>query len=281
MRSNPWKNNKAFTLVEMLVVVVIIIILVGLLLPVIKGARSRGRDVLCKNNLKQLQVGAMSVAIGGDGTLPYSRTTEKLYNVACPHGQVNKWCLNQTGWIHWFSYTPHGNSAAPGQVRWWGGRGLECITNGALWAYVKSTKAYACPEWLLPGVCGSKDPSGGTLTFNSTNNPPWRCYVMNDQVSGVNIGNIEASKYLMFTEESNTNWLKTTQIAETNLMSSTAGNQYQAWDGSLTCTAAPGRLYPVENIGLYHNKKANAVFVDGHIETLAWQVTTNAAAGRW
>jgi prepilin-type processing-associated H-X9-DG protein len=276
----------------MLVVVVIIMILVGLLLPVIKGARARGRDVLCKNNLKQLQVGAMTFAVSGDGDLPYSKSVEKWDTLPCPHGNANTWRLDDSGWIAWFNYTCHhdtGNFNAantlPGEVNWWGGRGLQCITNGSIWAYVKSTKAYSCPEWLLPGVCGSKDPKGGTLTFNSTNNAPWFCYAMNSQVSGVNIGTIEGSKYLMFTEVGNTNWLGATQISERNMMTDLSGKsaraEWAAWDSSFTCTLVAGQAYPYENIGLYHNKKANAVFVDGHIEVLTWQVTTNAAAGRW
>jgi prepilin-type N-terminal cleavage/methylation domain-containing protein len=57
---------RAFTLIELLVVIAIIGVLVALLLPAIAAAREAGRNVACKNNLRQFGVG-MNVYADNNG----------------------------------------------------------------------------------------------------------------------------------------------------------------------------------------------------------------------
>lgn len=60
-------DQRAFTLVEMLVVIAIIVLLVSLLSPALQGAMSAARSIRCKNGLKQLGAVNQQVALDHDG----------------------------------------------------------------------------------------------------------------------------------------------------------------------------------------------------------------------
>jgi len=63
---------RAFTLIELLVVIAIIAMLVALLLPALKQAKEKGRQIVCVGNQKQLGVAMMMYAGDYNGSLPYA-----------------------------------------------------------------------------------------------------------------------------------------------------------------------------------------------------------------
>ena len=66
-------SNKHFTLIELLVVISIIAILTSILLPVLQDAREKGRQAVCKSNIKQIFIAINLYADDNKGTLAQSR----------------------------------------------------------------------------------------------------------------------------------------------------------------------------------------------------------------
>ena len=72
----PWRRGTArvarFTLIELLVVIAIIAILASLLLPALKQAKDRARELQCVSNQKQITLGILMFAEEHDGRTPGS-----------------------------------------------------------------------------------------------------------------------------------------------------------------------------------------------------------------
>lgn len=71
-RAAGTRETRGFTLIELLVVIAIIAMLMGILVPVLRKVREQGKDVVCRNNMRQIGLAANFYADHYDLFIPRS-----------------------------------------------------------------------------------------------------------------------------------------------------------------------------------------------------------------
>lgn len=115
--SKGQQSNAGFTLVELLVVIVVIAVLVALLLPSLGVAKARAQSANCMNNLRQLQL-----AFHGYSTDEQDRIASNF---------ADRTRSGQDSWVR-------------GNVQSFSDDYEKDITEGALYAQIKSVSVYRC-----------------------------------------------------------------------------------------------------------------------------------------
>jgi prepilin-type N-terminal cleavage/methylation domain-containing protein/prepilin-type processing-associated H-X9-DG protein len=116
-------RQRAFTLVELLVVIAVISILAALLLPVLSNAKEQAKNVSCKNNLKQLQ---LCVEL-------YSDDFNNFFPPNCDIDTIGGSLWGQVSWCE-------GNGATDTNT--------SNIVAGLLYPYDRDALIYHCPSDL-------------------------------------------------------------------------------------------------------------------------------------
>ncbi len=135
---------KGFTLIELLVVIAIITILASLLFPSLSRAQSKGRQIACLNNYRQLQICWLLYVDDFNDALPPNATLSS--------GNREGYIATGETWIN-------GNA--------WTDTNSVNIERGVLFAYNRSTQIYKCPADRSTVLDMGKIPRSRSVSMNS------------------------------------------------------------------------------------------------------------------
>jgi prepilin-type N-terminal cleavage/methylation domain-containing protein/prepilin-type processing-associated H-X9-DG protein len=234
--------QRAFTLVELLVVIGIIAVLIAILLPALQRARDQANTVYCQSNLRQLYTAiAMYDTLEGGWMMPASRGTG--------NGSTNNWW----GW------------EALGK-----GLGVKPIGTGGTAdrvAAARIQKLLNCPAvegpTRDPDMSGASSTYFGDYTYNG-NLGDFRYYVNGGL--GKNEGGADAANPYIFAQ-----FKKRTNVPANVLIALDLPDQQGKDDdrfgslSNLTTASGSGRPFPRAGRPHQNKKKANCLFSDGSV----------------
>lgn len=248
MRSLRFKWG--FTLVELLVVIGIIAVLISILLPALSKARQAAINVSCLSNLRQLGTAAQMYANDNNGCMP-------SYNA--PTDVSDKVLIGDASW--------------PGELAGYLGTQYKYAD-----ASQKTVRTYQCPlaAGLIDQATAGSPLDGASDLFNrpityaisvwtSDMQPPaWRSYSWVKTTRWMN------SEFILFADSLAT---RADGTLTNNMWSAYFGqwsdmNMVAFRHGNPNAEQQLSWVWPTGTLKPYPAGKANAVFLDGHAESL-------------
>jgi prepilin-type N-terminal cleavage/methylation domain-containing protein len=236
-------KKQAFTLVELLVVIAIIALLMAILMPALQRARKQAREIICRNNLRQYGLGAKMYVDDNEGLIPESKI----------------WLYKTSNYHTWHNASTNLNKRPD--------------LAGCLWPYLKTSDIHMCPEFkVVAKMMGCYSCNGTPIPIE-----PQYSYGMNSYLHGDAWGtvppqyqsaikgvqhewNVKNPARVFFFSEENSWTIQDISKAgtnDTNLRATPRG----VTDCFATYHNPPG--------GDINKGKANAIFVDSHVEVVS------------
>jgi prepilin-type N-terminal cleavage/methylation domain-containing protein/prepilin-type processing-associated H-X9-DG protein len=261
------RADKAFTLVELLVVISIIAMLLAILMPALAKVREQGRAIVCASNIKNYGPCLIMYAQDNNGKCPFSFSW--LYSMKTIfEDDKSGVCKQECRW--------HYDVDPP---------------DGLLWPYMKTMDVHICPtfkNFAMAGgldICPNKDAhstsrSGAKMPFN-----PRYSYSMNRWLGMDWMGFLADPTLAAEPSLKLSNVTRTSQcfaFSEENLwtIDHRTGDRPKYYTTSALAKTDlwmhANKDYPdkaIANFATYHNVsaakrnegKANVLFVDGHV----------------
>ena len=225
------RRKTGFTLVELLVVISIIALLMAILFPALNRAREQAKFTVCKTSLHQYGLAMGLYLADYDGAFPDSLI-----------------------WLY-----ADGNDSVVMPDRW---HDAAAIPNGTLWPYLEAKDAHMCPTFYSLAQTFGPNHAGHNPAVPID---PQYSYSMNGYLGYGQFG-------IVAQEEQVRRPAEVFAFSEENLWTMEGLSSYVLNNNNLVIRTDGGW----NNFATYHNTSstdlnegvANAVFVDGHVQTV-------------